>query len=1124
MSSTSRQNNTLVSEDWTRVYQSFKNANFQSYDFDNVKRVMINYLQENYPEDFNDYLDSSEYIALIDLIAFICQSISYRIDLNARDNFLELAERRESILRLAKLISYTPHRNIAASGLLKITSASTTQALLDSNGRNLAGQTIVWNDPANPAWYEQFVKVINAGLPTSRQFGSPEKSAVVKGIQTEQYRFQLASVSVPVFPFSRTVSGTPLDFEITSTTIGTQGTLSEEPPAIGNRPAFIFRNDNRGYSSANTGFFFMVKQGTLNQGTFTISQPSTSEVVDIEVPNINNDDVWLYKLDQNGAESELWAKLDTISGNNVIYNSVSKNIRNFFAVDTRVNDKISLVFSDGVFGTLPQGQFRTYYRVSSGVTYSIKASDIQNVPLSFRYISNIGQVETMTLTLSLASNVTNASASETNDEIKQRAPASYYTQDRMITGEDYNISPLAVSQEAVKIKAVNRSSAGISRFFDLADPTGKYSNVDIFASDGAIYVEPRLVTDTFSFITETDVINSVNSIVLPRIRGTNLRDFYYQNFPRNAISGYKWVNLTADVNLSTGYFSQTTSNNSSVQIGSQASGALQKLVVNSLVKFNAPTSFYFDSFDSNKLVQAPTEEAIKFINGAKKSIWTKITSVVNNGVVIPDSSVGPVSLSDIIPTGALIDQVIPIWKTTLTSEITRQIVNLIFNNKQFALRYSVLSNAWEIIPAELIGYSEFNLDSQGTSSDTSWLMLFTTDNLKYQVKTRTLQYVFESDKQVKFFAVPSLSNSSTTVSAIDSISVLGVNQLPNSVIPQAHDIQWQVVSPYYGVDGNVDTKKIEISFSDVDSDGVVDDPDSFAVIVGDEIAVLQKYEVYDGQEDYRIIDNSNNEVIISQNENQVIQELLNTNNYAVGQHFYFKDTKVVKKLVSLPATLDISVDYKALPGRDQLKFKYTHISDEESRIDPGVTNIVDIYVLTKQYDVDFRRWISGVLDNAPTPLTSVDLFNMFAPTLNRVKSISDEVVYHPAKYKVLFGKTAESMFRATFKLVKNTASVISDNDIKARVISSINDFFNVDNWDFGDSFHFSELATFVISQNSPYIVNFLIVPQQESAVFGSLLEIRSQPDQIFISSATVEDIEIIQNITASNIKAISAIV
>ena len=38
--------------------------------------------------DFNDYIESSEYLALIDLIAFLGQNISFRTDLNARENFI----------------------------------------------------------------------------------------------------------------------------------------------------------------------------------------------------------------------------------------------------------------------------------------------------------------------------------------------------------------------------------------------------------------------------------------------------------------------------------------------------------------------------------------------------------------------------------------------------------------------------------------------------------------------------------------------------------------------------------------------------------------------------------------------------------------------------------------------------------------------------------------------------------------------------------------------------------------------------------------------------------------------------------------------------------------------------
>ena len=187
MASVERQNRLLAAEDWKKIYQSFTNAEFRSYDFDSLRRTMVTYLRENYPEDFNDYIESSEYLALIDLISFLGQNLAFRFDLNARDNFLELAERRESILRLARLVSYNPKRNQCANGLLKISSITTTENVIDSNGRNLSGQTIVWNDPANSNWLEQFIRVINSGLPTTAQFGTTNDYAVICGLSKEQY-------------------------------------------------------------------------------------------------------------------------------------------------------------------------------------------------------------------------------------------------------------------------------------------------------------------------------------------------------------------------------------------------------------------------------------------------------------------------------------------------------------------------------------------------------------------------------------------------------------------------------------------------------------------------------------------------------------------------------------------------------------------------------------------------------------------------------------------------------------------------------------------------------------------------------------------------------------------------
>ena len=152
MATTDRQNSLLISQDWQKIYRSFQQADFLSYDFDTIRRTMIQYLRSNYPEDFNDYIESSEYIALIDLIAYLGQNLSFRVDLNARENFIDTAQRRDSILRLARLLSYVPKRNISAAGLLKINSVSTTESVTDSNGSDLSNTLISWNDPTNSNW------------------------------------------------------------------------------------------------------------------------------------------------------------------------------------------------------------------------------------------------------------------------------------------------------------------------------------------------------------------------------------------------------------------------------------------------------------------------------------------------------------------------------------------------------------------------------------------------------------------------------------------------------------------------------------------------------------------------------------------------------------------------------------------------------------------------------------------------------------------------------------------------------------------------------------------------------------------------------------------------------------
>jgi len=1131
MSSTDRQNNLLVSEDWQKIYQSFKNADFQSYDFENLRRTMIDYIRTNFPEDFNDYIESSEYLALIDIIAFVGQSIAFRVDLNARENFLELAERRDSVLRLARMIGYNPSRNVPASGLLKINTISTTETVLDSNGINLAGQYITWNDPSNTNWYDQFIKVLNASLISTNQFGSPVDQASIYGISTGQYRFNGANTNVPTYSFTKTVAGRGMNFEVTSTTFAGKDYIYEEPPKIGNRIACVYRDDGFGAGSPNTGFFFNFTQGTLNQGTFVVTQPSKNESIDISTQNINNTDVWLYSINQQtGLENTLWTQVPALTGNNIIYNSLSNKIKTIYSVVTRAGDAISLSFADGVFGNLPLGNFRVYYRTSNNLTYTVNASDILNVLITIPYTSNQGQLETLTISLGLVTSVSNSSGTETNASIKTNAPQTYYTQNRMVTGEDYNISPLSVTQKVAKVKSVNRTSSGISRYFDLIDPTGKYSSTNLFADDGIIYQESYVSTSNFSYLTKTEIEGVIYNKIFPILNTPDLRNFYYANYINYITESLNisWYNITTDSNSCTGYVG-SSSDSVPYKLGSYTSTDLKYFTTGALVKFVAPSGKYFDTTDNNMLV---TGNATSL--GAVTYLWAQVVSITADGTASGtgtlDTKFGPVILNKVVPSNSVISQIIPQLNVTIPASTVTTMIDLIFNNKPFGLRYDASVQSWKIIfETNLNTASSFSLSNQGNSNNTqqdaSWLLLFTTNNVYYTVSSRLLRYVFESNQEVTFYfdSTQKIYDIVSSNTILDSLKILSINTQPNSVQPFTVDMPWQIISEYVGKDGYIDPTKIVIAFADSENNGIVDNPQLFFDIVAPTVNSLEKYIIQEkylisaGQEDYRYIANSQNIVIILNTQGNVGS----LTQYTDGQYFYFVDKQVVKKYNALTSTLSPTLDYKVYVGRDNLKFQYTHSADYDARIDPSASNIMDIYILTTAYDTQFRQWLSGANVSEPLPPSSGELNSLLGSELNLIKSISDEIIYHPVSYILLFGNQSDLNLQATFNIVRNPSSTASDNDIIARTISAFNQFFALENWNFGDTFYFTELSTYVMTQLTPDITNFVIVPKQGSQYFGGLFEIQCPSDKIFISCATAQDIAIVSGLTSDNIKTVT---
>jgi len=223
---------------------------------------------------------------------------------------------------------------------------------------------------------------------------------------------------------------------------------------------------------------------------------------------------------------------------------------------------VQLEFGDGVFSNMPKGNFRTFVRQSDSVTMPITPSNFPETIINIPYVDRNGRQQILTLTLTLTNSYNNGSETESNSNIQNNAPLQYYSQNRMITGEDYTVFPLTINQNIVKAKAINRTASGISKYLDIIDPTQKYSSTTTFASDGYIYKEDFTKIESFTFTTINDIRSELLSKVQEVMGEVGIRNFYLDNYEPIDVSDMDvtW-HLSTETNTGvTGYFLNALNN------------------------------------------------------------------------------------------------------------------------------------------------------------------------------------------------------------------------------------------------------------------------------------------------------------------------------------------------------------------------------------------------------------------------------------------------------------------------------------------------------------------------------------------------------------------------------------
>ena len=97
-----------------------KTVQYLNKDFDSLKAQLINFAQTYYPNTYNDFNEASPGMMLIEMASYIGDVLSFYIDNQIQENFLQFAKQRKNLLAQAYTFGYQPKVTKAASVILSV--------------------------------------------------------------------------------------------------------------------------------------------------------------------------------------------------------------------------------------------------------------------------------------------------------------------------------------------------------------------------------------------------------------------------------------------------------------------------------------------------------------------------------------------------------------------------------------------------------------------------------------------------------------------------------------------------------------------------------------------------------------------------------------------------------------------------------------------------------------------------------------------------------------------------------------------------------------------------------------------------------------------------------------------
>ena len=93
---------------------SNRDINYLSKDFNSIKADLIDYVRRHFPNDWRDFNDASGGMALLELMAYVGDILSFNIDRQVNESYISRAVETKNIVSLAQNFGYKPKNTVPA--------------------------------------------------------------------------------------------------------------------------------------------------------------------------------------------------------------------------------------------------------------------------------------------------------------------------------------------------------------------------------------------------------------------------------------------------------------------------------------------------------------------------------------------------------------------------------------------------------------------------------------------------------------------------------------------------------------------------------------------------------------------------------------------------------------------------------------------------------------------------------------------------------------------------------------------------------------------------------------------------------------------------------------------------